>query len=229
MHSKGHVAGPSHDQSQPKIYKLNIDCFDEIFEYLSLHDLHSVGKTCKTMQKVAGEYFAQNFSTAATRFENYGPHTNVEGTSEFALTTGFNSHIKHIVLDSVDFGYNYISTNILEFKSINEINFIYAMLYDIIDGIQEIFSQLEIVRIKLSFFLIEIYEKMLKFCVNLKRLHLNISDIQYAPLFRQTYPKLVHLELNPIESIYDLIAFFQKNPQLKNFSTDSDSFEKYEN
>lgn len=41
------VAGPSNEQPQPKIFKLNIDYFDEVFEYLSLKDLHAFGKTCK--------------------------------------------------------------------------------------------------------------------------------------------------------------------------------------
>ena len=46
-------AGCSSEEYRPKIFKLNIDCFDEIFEYLSLKDLHSLGQTYRTMQQVA--------------------------------------------------------------------------------------------------------------------------------------------------------------------------------
>lgn len=34
------------------IFALNIDCFEEIFDYLSLKDVHSFGQTCKALQKV---------------------------------------------------------------------------------------------------------------------------------------------------------------------------------
>lgn len=41
------VAGPSNVESSPKLFQLNNDCFDEIFEYLCVEDLHSFGQTCK--------------------------------------------------------------------------------------------------------------------------------------------------------------------------------------
>lgn len=31
------------------LFKLNIDCLDKIFDYLSVKELHSVGQTCKTL------------------------------------------------------------------------------------------------------------------------------------------------------------------------------------
>lgn len=43
------------------IFKLNIDCFEEIFDYLSFEDLVSVGKTCERLQQVAGYCFQQNY------------------------------------------------------------------------------------------------------------------------------------------------------------------------
>lgn len=46
--------------SLPMIFKLNIHCFDEMFEYLSLKDLLSFGQTCKGLQNVAGKYFKRN-------------------------------------------------------------------------------------------------------------------------------------------------------------------------
>lgn len=51
------AAGPSNQKSSMSIFKLDIDCCDRIFECLSLKDLHSVAKTCKAMQKIAGEYY----------------------------------------------------------------------------------------------------------------------------------------------------------------------------
>lgn len=83
------VAGPP-----PKIFKLDIDCFNEIFEYLSMEDVHSVGKTCKTMQQVAGEYFRQNCSAAKNICKNdgfYTRHSREESFfDEYFYTTFFN-------------------------------------------------------------------------------------------------------------------------------------------
>lgn len=41
-------------------FKLNVDCLNKVFDYLSFDDVHSIGKTCKPMQQVAGGYFQTN-------------------------------------------------------------------------------------------------------------------------------------------------------------------------
>lgn len=59
----------------PKLFKLNLDCFDELFDYLSLQDLYSVVKTCKRMQIVTGDYFRRNYSAAKIYLTNDGLYT----------------------------------------------------------------------------------------------------------------------------------------------------------
>ena len=47
------VAAPVNVQNEeptPAIFKLNAICCDDLFEWLSLEDLHSLGQTCKRMQ-----------------------------------------------------------------------------------------------------------------------------------------------------------------------------------
>lgn len=55
------VVDPSTPLPQPNLFKLNIDCFEALFEYLGIKELHSFASTCKIMQKLAGEYFKRNF------------------------------------------------------------------------------------------------------------------------------------------------------------------------
>lgn len=43
------------------ILKLDIDCLEEIFDYLSITDLVSVGKTCKRLKQVAEYCYQQNY------------------------------------------------------------------------------------------------------------------------------------------------------------------------
>ena len=52
------------EESHTTIFRLNMDCFEAIFDYLSLKDLHSFGQTCRAMQQMAGDYFQRNFKSA---------------------------------------------------------------------------------------------------------------------------------------------------------------------
>lgn len=52
--------------STSSIFTLTVDCFDEIFDYLTLEDLCSFGQTCRKSQQIAGNYFKSNYSNATT-------------------------------------------------------------------------------------------------------------------------------------------------------------------
>ena len=41
----------------PPISKLNAICCDDLFEWLSIEDLHSLGQTCERMHRLTGLYF----------------------------------------------------------------------------------------------------------------------------------------------------------------------------
>ena len=90
------AVGPSiPNEERPRIFKLNIDCFDEIFDYLSTEDLLGIGQTCKTMQQVVGEYFKKNYTAASMFGGNDGIYRvfSINGT-ERAETAGFNKFIR---------------------------------------------------------------------------------------------------------------------------------------
>lgn len=79
---------------EAKIFKLDIDCFDEVFEYLSLKDLHSVGQTCKFMQQVAGQYFRRNYIKAEKFTNDDGIYTVSSGSNRVKIS-GFNQFINY--------------------------------------------------------------------------------------------------------------------------------------
>lgn len=95
--SEQQAIGPSLPNAErPRIFKLNIDCFDEIFDYLSTEDLLGIGQTCKTMQQVVGEYFKKNYTAASMFGGNDGIYRvfSINGT-ERAETAGFNKFIRN--------------------------------------------------------------------------------------------------------------------------------------
>lgn len=56
----------------PAILALNVDCFYEIFDWLSLKDLIAIANTCIRIQKMAGDFFQLNYITKSARVENDG-------------------------------------------------------------------------------------------------------------------------------------------------------------
>lgn len=49
--------------------KLNVDCWENIFDYLSFHDIISMSKTCKRMQQIAGHYYQDTFRSCSVVYQ----------------------------------------------------------------------------------------------------------------------------------------------------------------
>lgn len=121
---KSHDEGKNSDIN-PRIFKLNIDCLDKIFDYLSVSDLHSFGQTCKAMQQVAGEYFKLNYVAAPKFCEKDGIHIEYfdnNGDIQRANTSGFNQFITYMShyyrkMEPLE----YIKLHSSEFASMNHI------------------------------------------------------------------------------------------------------------
>lgn len=50
----------------PQVFMLTDECFDNIFDCLSLDELNNFGQTYKASQRGAGEYFKQNYKGVTT-------------------------------------------------------------------------------------------------------------------------------------------------------------------
>lgn len=212
--------------TMPPIFRLTIDCFDEIFEYLPLNDLYSFGQTCRTMQKVAGEYFQRNFSTFDTICCDDGIYTKSNREGQRINISKFSRYITHISHYNNIFGPDYyVYNHIDEFKSINRINFDgVAFNSDRVKYIQAILEKAEVLQVSKCSFEDDFHENLLKFCGNLKRL--NIKDdlgyiIRTENWLLGRYPMLEYLEFKPrwpckIEHLY---TFFEQNRNLRGFST----------
>lgn len=55
----------------PAIFKLNAICCDDLFEWLSIAGLHSLGQTCKRLRQLTGLYFQANFKPRIPTSEIY--------------------------------------------------------------------------------------------------------------------------------------------------------------
>lgn len=57
-------------QQSSDIFKLNAICCDDLFEWLSIKDLYSLGQTCKRMHRLTGLYFQENFRKLRLEYIN---------------------------------------------------------------------------------------------------------------------------------------------------------------
>lgn len=208
----------------PKIFKLTVDCFDDIFEYLSLDDLVSFGEASKTTQKVAGQYFQRKYSSAALQiYKDSSLILLLESTDYFAVFNEFLTKVKILVEEN---SFEFFSIHINEFPQIKELkvrtfdhdNRFYKQA---IEAMPELCPKLEAIDLISADVPTNFYDTMLKYCVNLKRLHINAG-----PWIRQDYPKLQHLQIPTVGDIHDLDVFFQKNPNIRCFSTSAEGIWK---
>lgn len=149
-------------------------------------------------------------------------------------TSGFYEHITNFSshTDQLELLSN-VTLNSPQYASIKHL---YVIRFELqlvhIECIKPILLQLEVVRVLECRFEGGFYESFLKFCINLKELHLENIDFE-RPEFQnntaqnywlqQKYPSLEHFKFTPKtgDKIVELKEFFQRNINLKMFTVNS--------
>lgn len=222
--------------SVPVIFKLNIDCFDEIFDYLPLIDLDVLSQACKRLQLIVGDYFQRTFSALEFRVKRDGLHLDAQRNSNKIL--GFDRFIQNLVIRGFlwsSFGdglkrFRYIDAHCT--RHLKRIRFENVQLTGReIECIKEILNNVEIViidncRIKRKF-----YDNFPGVCTNLRRLQVlnfqcnrNVYKRTGNEWLLRNYPKLQHLEWTQSTNgcrIDELKTFFENNLNIRSFSTNS--------
>lgn len=163
--------------SNPDIFRLNVDCFEDLFEYLSFKDLTIVGQTCKRMQRVVGHYFQQSYDAARVTF-----HNNFE--INYINADCFIDFVQKIrVLQSDEEFCRFLQWN--RFKSLKQIR-----LYDQnltqnkIECMKKILNQVEAVELLECKIDGDFFESLLVFCLNVKRfVFIHPSYIEHSLTF----------------------------------------------
>lgn len=245
------VAGPSNIDSMPAIFKLTIDCFDDLFDYMSLKDLSYIGQTCKAMQRVTGEYFKRNYFAFEDNNHRgcgiYGHEICMMDKSERdhsnkaikVPVTVFSAYITQLSQFHTAIGriLMHVMKHINEFTSLKQVNIFccdlnissYAFIARLLENLEKIklYRCIE--------FDGDFYDKFLKYCSNLKQFNVMQCDLVCArvnddetivheyPWLKRKYPKLVHLKLIPKIrlQINELNEFFMVNPNVRDFSTNA--------
>lgn len=184
------------------IFKLNVDCFEDWFDWLSLKDLKALRLTCKRMKQVVDYYIRINYPVGLLSVlmdDNQIKEIRCTKTP-FELTSHMKLSVRKMTLSQAQ-----------------------------IKGIKYTLGQVESIELNCVFPKRDFYEHFLKHCTRLK--HLMIQNFDTTPFIgtgiewaNRHYPTLEHIGIYEDYSVRagtkftELKTFFEKNPNVRSFS-----------
>ena len=190
------------DQLASSILKLNVDCFDELFEWLSLADLRSLRQTCRRLKQVVNYFIKSNYPAVKIGFGRIV----IDSFHHFQSLDPIKSKmIRQAMIDTFDNN---------DQKS---------------DSFKEILPQLERLQIRIFNFSDDLHELILKWCSNLKYLWIyeTVDELCSGQWLCHQYPTIEHFTVDDNDLLMfgsngqfpALKIFLELNPNIRIFST----------
>lgn len=215
------VAAPNIEQTAD-IFKLDIDCFEEAFDYLPIKDLISVGQICKRLHEVAEYCFRLNYANQRI----WSKSNKLQMVQTGYYVTPFVQSIRKI-----EFHGSYALKDSLrlqpKLRRLKQISFGVQvnLRQTTIDQRREMLCNVTDLRLescKINF------REIIAHCPNLKRLAVNGCETDLNWLDRKC-PTLECLEFLPsnrhdAEIFAKIMTFLKQNQNIRKFSTDVNRF-----
>lgn len=192
----------SNNQYRPQIFKLNVDCFEYLFEWLSLKELLKLRCTCKPIKLIVEYYIKLNYLKLQRLNVMY--RWSIMDADQLQLKCL--EWIKSLRISTIE---------------LNDIE---------IDSIKNVLNQLEGLKLDDVQINADFYETILKHCPRLKYLGLSMEEMPTLIIgtgnewLLRRYPTLEHFHLR-VRSYGEyncaLMTFFERNPNIRTFSTSS--------
>lgn len=212
-------------QQSADILKLNIDCFEELFDYLPLEDLISVGHTCKRLCQVTGYILQQNHSGINAYIEDDRLKLGQCDQAEYLV-----QFINHISINSAK-NFKYFLKIQSKFRQLRQIELsnVKIKMFQV-KRMKRILNKLEYLRWYWCKINGNFHKTILASCPSLRHLCIDIEHYDYNSVigiandwFQQKYPAMEHFELLLLSDTFDeLKTFLELNPNIKTFSTSTD-------
>lgn len=234
------TADGSNLRLQPAIFRLNFDCLQELFGWLSLEDLVAFGKTCTWLRHNVGQWWYEKRPQLRIFWQQNKVYALEWPPDWYAEIDCFSQFIRHITVSyplSKDASYlhvnRYQSLKTIEFKRIK-----IKIAPVEIGCLKEILGQVETIKFNDCRIDVNPYEAILSACKNMTYLSLigklgkKTSKIIGTSngWLREKYPKLEHFELKydyiKVKKIKELPQFLDLNSRIRSFSTDVNYFLK---
>lgn len=196
------------DNLGPRIFKLNVDCFEKVFESLSLKDLETLRLTCKRMKTVADYYIKLNYRMKLDFFRAFRSCVILEENFDWTEIDCF-GHINHLAIDTV------------------------LLTMPHIELMKHILVRVDHISLdQCSVGNVDLYEDFLKLCNHLKRLsiksycqktiiHNENENENGNHWLHQYYPELEYVEILNVDlgECSELEVFLKRNQNVQIFST----------
>lgn len=208
-----------HQVQTAEIFKLNIDCIEEVFDYLGVFDLFEVGNTCKLLQHVVGYIFKQYFPRGLRicLYEDFRVGLSTDFLAEFVERFKFQS----------ENDYKYFLEIQPRLRRIKEIEFFeFEITVPKLVRMVDTLKNVETLVILKSSFDGNLHDNVLAYCPNLKRLYVrdvdelnvNVKANTGSDWTLQKYPKLEYFMWSA-EKMSGLANFLELNPNVGTFVT----------
>lgn len=219
--------------SPPEIYKLNIGCLQEVFEWLTLEELIRVAKTCERMHQAAGDFYRSHYVSQHIRIDG-SDHIQ---TADINLDI-FIEYIPSLKLDDISARacrrIDENSRSIKHFFTENSLDTLsrpFQLMKNMVKHVEWFHFQ------HYEYSDVDFYEDFMKYFSSIKRLSLSVDE-KPSPTaiigssnewMLREYPTLRHLQLFNFSGFpklkhNELILFFNNNPNLQSFCTDTKTF-----
>lgn len=207
--------------TNPDFSSLDVNRFDDAFDFLSLKGLVAVAETSKHLEHVVGAIFHRNYA-AIDKLDGADENIYMYAGDNVHI---FDKYINRIVFGADDVG-KYFRKNVSKFQRLKRMTFSKMVVSNkIINTIKPSLYKLEFLRINGSDIEGDFYDKFLMFCPNLKRLSIRENPWNFAGDRRtgwllEYYPLLENFELETENNrtLNELGTFFMLNPTIRKFS-----------
>lgn len=215
----------NYQEHPSKIFKLDFDALEAVFDFLPLKDLIAVGRSCEDMQKFVGNCIMLKYRSNQTICTGNGilmNNININDFSKFVRNLT-------IWLGGLEI-YRWINAS--SFESVEQINLFYVPLTTT-GCIMNMLSVIKTIELHHCTTEDDFYDTFLKFCANLQRIWIKQRLVRNTVIgannnwMLRRYPELKHIGLEltkEMPEINELVTFLQHNPGITSFSVNSDLF-----
>lgn len=221
-------------EASPPYLKLIVDCWEHIFDNLSLLDIISMSKTCKRMNQLAGYYIGEYLPPFAATLTEEGCEKVYYGSNatnlfqHICLQPEFHQFIKVLTVDRKSYS-SACSQAVPALPSLKTIKFYCEDFPQIFVNTQHFSTNVETVFLNSCSIGDATFEQIGKYFPKMRELHLSTSRASVR-IFSHYYPSLASLTYqtykteaqNLITQTYELKAFLQKHSKLKRLKCDYD-------
>lgn len=210
------LAGPSNVVSPSSILKLDIDCLEELFEWLSISDLFALRQTCKRFKRAVDYYIK----------------TNCPALGSFRLEANNIDMFRQMDSSSIEL--------VQKLELLIGIVYDEAMNASQFEAVKCVLEKVETIAVESRAISDDFHDAVLKHCHNLKKLIVkydvdtwsNIIGSNNNWLLRQ-YATLEHIDFQEIcprtfvDRVDEIVTFFVQNPNIRVFATPLEFLREY--